>query len=98
MKTEIVVNVELIQQKYMEFKQKEHTELEKAETIARKSASDLGWNEVSTNQMVDYVVGVAKAQLATEKEFWDEIVTEREVEEVAEDIDSIQTSEVEVLI
>ena len=71
MKTEIVVNVELIQQKYMEFKQKEHTELEKAETIARKSAADLGWNEVSTNQMVDYVVGVAKAQLATEKEFWD---------------------------
>ena len=98
MKTEIVVNVELIQQKYMEFKQKEHTELEKAETIARKSAADLGWNDVSTNQMVDYVVGVAKAQLATEKEFWDEIVTEREVEEVEEDIDSIQTSEVEVLI
>lgn len=81
MKTEIVVNVELIQQKYMEFKQKEHTELEKAETIARKSAADLGWNDVSTSQMVDYIVGVAKAQLAKEKEFWDEIVTEREVEE-----------------
>lgn len=81
MKTEIVVNVELIQQKYMEFKQKEHTELEKAETIARKSAADLGWNDVSTTQMVDYIVGVAKAQLAKEKEFWDEIVTEREVEE-----------------
>lgn len=81
MKTEIVVNVELIQQKYMEFKQKEHTELEKAEMIARKSAADLGWNDVSTTQMVDYIVGVAKAQLAKEKEFWDEIVTEREVEE-----------------
>lgn len=81
MKTEIIVNVELIQQKYMEFKQKEHTELEKAETIARKSAADLGWNDVSTSQMVDYIVGVAKAQLAKEKEFWDEIVTEREVEE-----------------
>lgn len=81
MKTEIVVNVELIQQKYMEFKQKEHTELEKAEMIARKSATDLGWNDVSTTQMVDYIVGVAKAQLAKEKEFWDEIVTEREVEE-----------------
>lgn len=81
MKTEIVVNVELIQQKYMEFKQKEHTELEKAEMIARKSAADLGWNDVSTTQMVDYIVGVAKAQLAKEKEFWDEIVTEKEVEE-----------------
>lgn len=81
MKTEIVVNVELIQQKYMEFKQKEHTELEKAEMIARKSAADLSWNDVSTTQMVDYIVGVAKAQLAKEKEFWDEIVTEREVEE-----------------
>ena len=31
--------------------------------------------------MVDYILGVAKAQLAKEKEFWDEIVTEREVEE-----------------
>lgn len=81
MKTEIVVNVELIQQKYTAFKQKEHTEIEKAETIARKSASDLGWNEVATNQMVDYVVGVANAHLATEKAFWDEVVTEREVEE-----------------
>lgn len=87
MKTEIVVNVELIQQKYTAFKQKEHTEIEKAETIARKSASDLGWNEVATNQMVDYVVGVANAQLATEKAFWDEVVTEREVaEEVVEEV------------
>lgn len=87
MKTEIVVNVELIEQKYIAFKQKEHTEIEKAETIARKSAADLGWNEVSTNQMVDYVVGVANAQLASEKAFWDEIVTEREVEEeVAEEV------------
>ena len=81
MKTEIVVNVELIEQKYTAFKQKEHTEIEKAETIARKSAADLGWNEVATNQMVDYVVGVANAQLATEKAFWDEVVTEREVAE-----------------
>lgn len=87
MKTEIVVNVELIEQKYTAFKQKEHTEIEKAETIARKSAADLGWNEVATNQMVDYVVGVANAQLATEKAFWDEVVTEREVaEEVSEGI------------
>ena len=87
MKTEIVVNVELIEQKYTAFKQKEHTEIEKAETIARKSAADLGWNEVATNQMVDYVVGVANAQLATEKAFWDEVVTEREVaEEVVEDV------------
>lgn len=87
MKTEIVVNVELIEQKYTAFKQKEHTEIEKAETIARKSASDLGWNEVATNQMVDYVVGVANAQLATEKAFWDEVVTEREVaEEVVEEV------------
>lgn len=81
---EIVVNVELIQQKYIEFKQKEHTELEKAESIARKSAAELGWNEVSTSQMVEYIVGVAKAQLAKEKEFWDEIVTEKEVEEQVE--------------
>ena len=87
MKTEIIVNVELIQQKYIAFKQKEHTEIEKAETIARKSAADLGWNEVATNQMVDYVVGVANAQLATEKAFWDEVVTEREVaEEVVEEV------------
>lgn len=87
MKTEIVVNVELIEQKYIAFKQKEHTEIEKAETIARKSAADLGWNEVATNQMVDYVVGVANAQLATEKAFWDEVVTEREVaEEVVEEV------------
>lgn len=87
MKTEIVVNVELIEQKYTAFKQKEHTEIEKAETIARKSAADLGWNEVATNQMVDYVVGVANAQLATEKAFWDEVVTEREVaEEVVEEV------------
>lgn len=87
MKTEIVVNVELIEQKYIAFKQKEHTEIEKAETIARKSAADLGWNEVATNQMVDYVVGVANAQLASEKAFWDEIVTEREIEEeVAEEV------------
>ena len=87
MKTDIVVNVELIEQKYIAFKQKEHTEIEKAETIARKSAADLGWNEVATNQMVDYVVGVANAQLATEKAFWDEVVTEREVaEEVVEEV------------
>ena len=87
MKTEIVVNVGLIEQKYTAFKQKEHTEIEKAETIARKSAADLGWNEVATNQMVDYVVGVANAQLATEKAFWDEVVTEREVaEEVVEEV------------
>lgn len=85
MKTEIVVNVELIQQKYIEFKQKEHTEIEKAETIARKSAADLGWNDVATKQMIDYVVGVATAQLASEKAFWDEIVKEVTVEEQPEE-------------
>lgn len=85
MKTEIVVNVELIQQKYIEFKQKEHTEIEKAETIARKSAADLGWNDVATKQMIDYVVGIATAQLASEKAFWDEIVKEVTVEEQPEE-------------
>ena len=85
MKTQIVVNVELIQQKYIEFKQKEHTEIEKAETIARKSAADLGWNDVATKQMIDYVVGVATAQLASEKAFWDEIVKEVTVEEQTEE-------------
>lgn len=92
MKTEIVVNVELIQQKYLDFKAKEHTEIEKAEAVARKSAAELGWNDVSTQQMVDYVVGTAKAQLASEKEFWDEIVTEKEIEEqVEEDVSSSDT-------
>lgn len=85
MEKQIIVNVELIQKKYIEFKEKEHTELEKAESIARKSATDLGWNEVATSQMIDYVVGVAKAQLASEKTFWDEIVSEKEVEENVED-------------
>lgn len=85
MKTKIVVNVELIQQKYIEFKQKEHTEIEKAETIARKSAADLGWNDVATKQMIDYVVGIATAQLASEKAFWDEIVKEVTVEEQPEE-------------
>ena len=92
MKTEIVVNVELIQQKYLEFKAKEHTEIEKAEAVARKSAAELGWNEVSTQHMVDYVVGTAQAQLASEKAFWDEIVTEKEIEEqVEEDVSSSDT-------
>lgn len=85
METEIVVNIELIKQKYTEFKQKEHTEIEKAESVARKAAADLGWNEVATNQLIDYIVGVAKAQLASEKGFWDEIVTEKEVEEEVEE-------------
>lgn len=92
MKTEIVVNVELIQQKYLDFKAKEHTEIEKAEAVARKSAAELGWNDVSTQQMVDYVVGTAKAQLASEKAFWDEIVTEKEIEEqVEKDVSSSDT-------
>ena len=92
MKTEIVVNVELIQQKYLDFKAKEHTEIEKAEAVARKSAAELGWSDVSTQQMVDYVVGTAKAQLASEKAHRDEIVTEKEIEEqVEEDVSSSDT-------
>ena len=75
---QIVVDVELIKQKYLDFKKKEQTELEKAETVARDSATKLNWNEVSTQQMIDYVVGKAKEQLITEKTFWDSVVHEED--------------------
>ena len=75
---QIVVDVELIKAKYLDFKKKEKTELEKAETVARDSAAKLNWNEISTQQMIDYVVGKAKEQLATEKTFWDSVVREEE--------------------
>lgn len=84
---QIVVDIELIKQKYLDFKKKEQTELEKAEAVARDSAAKLNWNEVSSQQMVDYVVGKAKEQLITEKTFWDSVVHEEE--------DSVEEQETE---
>lgn len=92
----IVVNVELIEQKYLAFKEKEQTELAKAEEVAKEMAQKLQWNEVATQQMVDYVVATANAQLATEKAYWEEIVSEVEEEpeqpaeeEIEDDFDDL---------
>lgn len=78
---QLIIKTDVIEQKYLAFKEKETSELDKAEKEAKATAEKLGWNEVYTQQMVDYVVGTAKAQLANEKAYWSEIVEEVEVAE-----------------
>lgn len=78
---QLIIKTDVIEQKYLAFKDKEVNELERARKEATDTAQKLGWNEVDTKQMVDFVTGKAEAQLANEKAYWNEIVEEVDVAE-----------------
>ena len=74
----LVVNTEKVLELYNEFIEREQTEIEKARNIAKQTAQELGWDKISTEALVAYIVSKAHDSLQKEQEFWNQIVSEQE--------------------
>lgn len=72
----IVVSIDVVKQRYLQFKEREATEIDKATTVAKQAAQELGWDEIATNAMIEYVVGKAEQSLQKEKDFWKDLIKE----------------------
>lgn len=85
------INEQKIIEKYVAFKTKASTEIEKAKEVALQTAKSLNWGEEQTQGLVDYIVGKAEDSLRQERMFWDGLI--EEVEEETQHIEGIPTSE-----
>ena len=85
------INEQKIIEKYVAFKTKEATEIEKAKEVAVQTAKSLNWDEEQTKGLVDYIIDEAENSLRQERMFWDGLV--EEVKEETQNIESIPTSE-----
>lgn len=88
---EYKINEQKIIEKYVAFKTKEATEIEKAKEVAVQTAKSLNWDEEQTKGLVDYIIGEAENSLRQERMFWDGLV--EEVEEQTQHIEGVPTSE-----
>lgn len=88
---EYKINEQKIIEKYVAFKTKEATEIEKAKEVAVQTAKSLNWDEEQTKGLVDYIIDEAENSLRQERMFWDGLVVE--VEEETQDIEGTPASE-----
>lgn len=88
---EYKINEQKIIEKYVAFKTKEATEIEKAKEVALQTAKSLNWDEEQTKGLVDYIIDEAENSLRQERMFWDGLV--EEVKEETQNIEGIPTSE-----
>lgn len=88
---EYKINEQKIIERYVTFKTKASTEIEKAKEVALQTAKSLNWDEEQTQGLVDYITGEAEDSLRQERVFWDGLI--EEVEEETQNIEGTPASE-----